>query len=300
MTAMRIAVIGGDAREIHLARRLADDGHDCVLFGHDDLDEAPATIAEAVSGRQWLICPSPGLGDRNRVYAPASREPIVLDEELLASTEASAGGIVLGRATPELESIAGRLAIPIFEMKDDRALATKLSTGVAEGLIALLIGQTTRILRDHRIVLLGYGVTGAIILDYLVGAGCIVTLVARSDFARERARQCGGVPASYEDRVAAMMEAEIIANTIPDVDAIPTASFRLLRDKLIVDIASPPGGMDHVAAATAGLRVHWARGLSGSRAPETAVDAQLAFVRKVIAFQSAPQAFSVEHRRLRP
>lgn len=290
MTRLRIAVLGGDEREVHLARRLADVGTDCVSFGHASVDGGPpavaASVAEAVAGRQWLICPSPGLADGNRVYAPASAVPIVLDAATLGLTNAPDGGIILGRVTPEVALAAGRLAIPIFEMKDDRALATRLSTGVAEGCMSLLIQLTTRILREHRIVLNGYGVTGAVILDYLLGAGCQVAVTARRDTALERARQRGAAPIRYDDRVRAFTEAEVIVNTVPDVDAIPTSAFELLSGRLILDIASPPGGLDHDLAAAKGVRVHWARGLAGGRAPETAGDAQFAFVQKVLAMRA--------------
>jgi dipicolinate synthase subunit A len=309
VTATRVTVLGGDAREVHLARRLAGAGYECTSFGLQHVNGGPqgaASAVEAVTGSEWLICPFPGMADGNRVYAPASAEPIVLDERLLAHTEAGRGGIILGRLTSEVARAAATTGIPIFEMKDDRALATRLSTGVAEGLLSLLIQLTTRILRDHRIVLNGYGTTGAVILDYLVGAGCSVSVIARRDLARERARQRGATPVAYDDRVAAFADAEVIVNTIPDVEAVPTASFPLLAGTLIVDIASPPGGIDHASATAAGLRMHWARGLAGARAPETAGDAQFGFVQKVISMRAADataasaSALTRDDRRPRP
>ena len=60
------ALLGGDYREIHVAELLKADGHDVAVFG---LDSATLTglsnsfsVEEAVTDREWVICPAPGLG----------------------------------------------------------------------------------------------------------------------------------------------------------------------------------------------------------------------------------------------
>jgi dipicolinate synthase subunit A len=181
------------------------------------------------------------------------------------------------------------MSIPLFELKDDLGLATRLSTGVAEGVLRLLIEVTRRILREHRILVVGYGVTGAVILDHLVAVRCTPAVTTRHPRALERARQCGATPVAYADRVAAMADADIVVNTVPSPDAVPREAFAALRDRIVIDIASPPGGIDHEAARAAGVQVHWPRGLAGGRAPLTAGDAQYAFVaRAMAARQSVP------------
>jgi dipicolinate synthase subunit A len=285
MSGYRVAVLGGDGREVHVAERLAHDGHIAVRFGQASTEGNGVQVAgsamAAVRGAEWVICPSPGLtGDV--IFAPDAPEPIVLDAALLEQSSARSGGVILGRSTPALDEITARLGIRVFELKDDLGLATRLSTGVAEAVMRLLIEHTRRILREHRILLVGYGVTGAVILDYLVGARCAPLVAARGPRALERARQCGGVPVLFVDRVEAMGAVDIVINTVPSPDAVPAAAFERLAGRMIVDIASPPGGVDHDAARAAGVVVHWPRGLAGGRAPLTAGDAQYAFVSKVM------------------
>jgi dipicolinate synthase subunit A len=286
----RVAVLGGDGREVHVAQRLASDGHDAVCYGQaagaSDGVRVAASLADAVRGTEWLVLPSPGLNG-DLIYAPDAPEPIVVDAALLEQSAAREGGLIMGRSTPKLDEIASRMSIQIYQLKDDPGLATRLSTGVAEGVMRLLIELTRRILREHRFLVVGYGVTGAVIVDYLLAAHCTPQVTVRRPRGLERARQCGAIPVPYEDRVEAMGAADIIINTVPSTDAIPSEAFASLRDRMIVDIASPPGGLDHEAARKAGVQVHWPRGLAGGRAPLTAGDAQYAFIAKAIAARNA-------------
>jgi len=157
----RVAVLGGDGREVHVAERLASDGHEAVCYGQatsaSNGVRVATTVAEAVRGTEWLVLPSPGLNG-DLIYAPDAPEPIVLDAALLEQSAAREGGVVMGRSTPKLDEIASRMSIQIFQLKDDPGLATQLSTGVAEGVMRLLIELTQRILREHRFLVVGYGV----------------------------------------------------------------------------------------------------------------------------------------------
>jgi dipicolinate synthase subunit A len=291
----RVAVLGGDGREVHVAQRLARDGHDAVCYGQaadaSNGARVATSVADAVRGTEWLVLPSPGLNG-DLIYAPDAPEPIVVDGALLEQSAAREGGVVMGRSTAKLDEIASRMSIQIYQFKDDPGLATRLSTGVAEGVMRLLIELTRRILREHRFLVVGYGVTGAVIVDYLVAAHCTPQVAVRRPRWLERARQCGAIPVPYDDRVAAMGAADIIINTVPSTDAIPPEAFAQLRDRIVVDIASPPGGLDHEAARNAGVRVHWPRGLAGGRAPLTAGDAQYAFIANAIATRNAATAGS--------
>ncbi len=78
--------------------------------------------------------------------------------------------------------------------------------------------------------MVGYGVTGAVILDYLVAARCAPVVTTRQPKALERARQCGATPVAYAERVAAMGDADIVVNTVPSTDAVPSQAFAALRE----------------------------------------------------------------------
>lgn len=79
-----------------------------------------------------------------------------------------------------------------------------------------------------------------------------------------------------------MADATVIINTVPSASSMPVDVLEGLPGRVIMDIASPPGGTDHAAARAAGLGVIWLRGLVGDRAPRTAGELQYRFVRNVI------------------
>lgn len=301
MTACRAAVLGGDQREYRIAQCLAADGHDVAIYGVaippsagsdavDALIRRAASPGEAVAGAQWLVCPSPGFGPGDVVYAPHAPAPFALDEALLAQSDASRGGIVLGRVTPTLATVLDRMAIPAHEMKDDRALAISNGTSVAEAVVSLLVQRTDRILPEYRFAVVGYGATGAAITDALLALNGNVTLVARDPTSRARAQQRGvAATADYADRLDVLASVDIVVNTVPDTDAVPTAAYPALTSTLVVDIASPPGGLDHDSAEAAGVDVVWARGLAGGRAPRTVGDAQYALVHRAMSGTRLPK-----------
>lgn len=284
----KIAVLGGDERELRVAERLRDDGHDVAVYGIElpgaHAFDAQPSAEDAVKGAQWIICPGPGIGAGNELYTPNWSEPVVFDEQLMAAADLGSGGIVLGRLPERLREVTSRNGYRVFESKDARHLSIGNATAVAEGLLKGLIELTDRVLRDYRWAVQGYGATGQVIVDYLLAVGARPTLIARDLNALERARQRGAVPHLYDDRIAALAGAEIAINTVPDTSAVPESAYEPLASSgtLLVDIASPPGGMDHAAAEAAGVTVHWFRGL-GSRAPVTCGDVRYGFAADAIA-----------------
>ena len=286
MSSIRVAILGGDGREVYIGEQLAALGCEVTAFGLDGTHSGKFPQADspeaAVTGARWIICPSPGLGAGDRVYAPHSPEPITLTAALLASSEASSGGLVLGRATPSLTEAARETGVQLVEMKDDRSLAVCNATSVAEALVALLVGKTRRVLPEHKFMVLGYGATGAAFTDALLGLACKVSVSARRAENLERARQRGAMPVPFADRVTAMASCDVIVNTVPSTDAIPSSALPAVKDAIVVDIASPPGGLDHEAAKLAEVDVTWARGLAGARAPVSAGDSQLRVITRAM------------------
>jgi len=283
----RVAVLGGDVREVRVAELLRSNGHDVSIFGAasahlNSLRNAESAEA-AVAGSDWIVCPAPGLGPEDEVYAPGSLESIFLDRALLSLSSASKGGLILGQASPTVAAVATALAIPVLEMKRDRALAVVVGSAVAEAVTQILIGATSRLFREMRVLVLGYGATGSAIADTLSALGCDVVVASRNPVDRElaRRRRCSAV--DFDSWPECLPGTSIVINTVPDRAAIRADHFPQLSDAMVVDISSPPGGLDHAAAEKAGLTVVWARGLAGVRAPITVGNAQFEFVKSAIA-----------------
>jgi dipicolinate synthase subunit A len=71
---------------------------------------------------------------------------------------------------------------------------------------------------------------------------------------------------------------DAIVSTVP----APVVGRAVLQElpphALLVDVAAPPGGIDHAAAAALGLKFVWARGM-GQRAPVTVGQSQWSGIR---------------------
>lgn len=284
--AKRISVVlGGDARELRVAERLIEIGYEVRIFGLEKLPNPPVPYSssshEAVRGAHWIIAPGPGING-DAIYAPfAAQTPILLDEALLAASNIIEGGLILGRSSNTVREVQKKMGFKVIESKDERYMAIANSTTVAEGLIQLLIEKTNRTLREYRYAVLGYGATGTAFTDVLLAMKCEVDVVTRSKLGQERAKQLGASAHAWEDRLEVMANKEIVINTVPDAGTIPASYYDRLKNCMIFDIASPPGGMNHDEIANSGLNVVWARGL-GNRAPMSTGDTRFNFIEEVL------------------
>lgn len=279
------AVLGGDARELRVAERLIEIGHEVRIFGLEKLPNPPvpysASSLEAVRNAHWIIAPAPGISG-DAIFAPfAEQSPILLNEELLAASNIGEGGLILGRASKTVLEVQKKMGFKVIESKDERHMAVANSTTVAEGLLRLLIEKTNRTLREYSYVVLGYGATGAAFVDVLLAMKCNVDVVTRSKIGQERAKQMGAPAHGWDERISVMAGKEIVINTVPDTGTIPISAYDRLKNCMIFDIASPPGGLNHEEDANSGLNIVWARGL-GNRAPVSTGDIRFNFIQEVL------------------
>ncbi len=138
----------------------------------------------------------------------------------------------------------------------------------AEGAAALLARE--RPLPGAEALVLGYGRVGSLCARSLERAGCSVTVAARRRESRVRAEAEGCAAADTADLGGVLSRAEIIVNTVPET-VLPEALLRSVReDAVLLELASPPGGIDAAAAREQGKRYIRAPGLPGIYAPERA------------------------------
>lgn len=279
----KVAVLGGDEREHRVCALLVEQGYDVSSFGSGPTDQPPTyrlsrDLHSAVSGASWIICPSPGLGDGDAVFAPAHHGVIRLSSAVLSEASLSKGGLILGRTTDTLNAKALDLGFQIFEMKEDLGLAVSNATAVGEAVLASLIENTKKILREYEFLVIGFGATGFAITHALLAMHCPVTVAARSNRDRERARQIGAKVVDYSHRRDAFEWTDIVINTVPDTRAVPTSIIEDLPGGRVLDIASPPGGMDHEYLLAQDYDARWMRALAGMRAPISCANSQFQFI----------------------
>ena len=262
-------VLGGDKRQIYLARAMAADGVEvrvsCLEQGEglDTLEQVG--YEKLMADCDIILLPLPVTRDGETLNTPLSRVRIPLDDDFAArlSSKTVYGGMMekLLKTSPLWDSISA------FDYYTREELLVGNAVLTAEGAIGMAIQEFDGALNSSRILVTGFGRIGKALCLSLKGLGVQVDCSARkaADLAAIRALGC--TPVRYEEIKDAY---DVIFNTVPaPVLTAPRLSCQR-PDTLLIELASQPGGMDREAAERLGLRVCDAPSLPGRMSPRAA------------------------------
>lgn len=273
LTHRKIAVVGGDEREQEIARLAATTGATVAGYGFPWPEKGieNVTLAEsaaaAMDGADYALFPIPGLASDGTLFAPSAPAPIRPDQELLALMRKDAT-IVLGTADDGLRSAAGATGVALSEYELDTELMLLRGPAIVEGALQAAIEHTDVTIHDASVGVVGHGNIGRLLARTLVLLNADVHLFARNPVQRADARAAGAHPHSLHELVDWAGSLAMLFSTVP-VRVVSTAVLQQLpQAALVMDLAAPPGGVDHDLARELGHRVVWARGM-GRRAPVT-------------------------------
>lgn len=287
------AVVGGDSRQVALAKYLSSHGCRVTLVGlgnvgilPDGMSISPSlTRAVEQAGVTRIILPLPTTRDGNTVWCPLDLDhSLSLDEvaAVLSPHMRLYGGRLPAAFLATLRS-RGLFATDYYE---DETLQIQNAQITAEGAVMTAMELTDYTIHGARMAVVGYGRIGQLLARMLLALGADVTVFARRSDALAWAEADGcrtaPLPASESDvrpeRTASLRALcdgfDVIFNTVP-ARILGRDSWRIMtRKTLWVELASSPGGVDPEAARQAseqnGLRVVWAPSLPGRYAPVTA------------------------------
>jgi len=263
---VKVAVIGGDLRQLVVAKLFAEKGIETAVYGFDLYtgDFPPVTkcrtSADALHGAAAVILPLPCKTDKGSLNAPL-HEGIILLEDLLGCTtdEQIVCGGMLSESRPNIHDYYER-----EELKVLNAIPT------AEGAIELALEQLPITLHGAKTVILGFGRIGKALAERLKGLGSRVTVVSRneSDLALCESSSYAAMHIRYLSD--AVSDTDVIFNTVPAMLLNDPMLDYIDRSTLVIDLAGRPGGVDFEAAKRRGIEVVWALSLPGKVAPVTA------------------------------
>lgn len=272
---LKLAVVGGDARQLAAARELALLGAEVAVFaleryeGDIHIGEATrsVTLEAALTGACAVLLPLPVSVDGSFLYTPYSNVKLSL-AELFDSIPK--GALVLGGriGRTSCHAAAGSLDFVDYVLREDFAVAVAPPT--AEGALALAMQHLPITLHGAHCAVIGCGRIGFLLACKLRALGADVTVAARKtgDFARIEAIPARPHPTSAP---ASLPAVDVIFNTVParlfEGDVLGAIAKRA---PLYIELASPPGGIDREAAVALGMSIIDAPGLPGKTAPVTA------------------------------
>ncbi|MEH6936968.1 dipicolinic acid synthetase subunit A [Bacillus sp. JJ664] len=275
LTGLHIAVLGGDARQLEVIRKLTELDAKVTLIGFEQLDSgftsaSKELIADAnFEDLDAILLPVPGTNIEGVVDTIFSSEKVVLTKEILDSTPEHCT-IYSGISNSYLDSIiaaSNRKLVKLFE-RDDVAIYNSIPT--VEGTIMMVIQHTEYTIHNSKVAVLGLGRTGMSVARTFHSLGAKVKVGARRSEHIARIVEMGLEAFEFKNIEESLKDVDVVINTVPTLIVTASVISKLQSHALIIDLASKPGGTDFRYAEKRGIKALLAPGLPGIVAPKTA------------------------------
>jgi len=301
MKPYNFAIVGGDKRNIALAEMLFRLGHRVKMYGFANYErETPMqckNLYETISDSQYIIGPIPCALGGGAINAPFHNEPVPVEElfKLIKPHQAFLAGYI----KPEVIAVAEKYNTRIVDMLQREELLVLNAIPTAEGAIKIAIEETDITLHGSNMLVIGYGRIGTVLCGMLRGLGARVIAVVNSGHKAALANSCGHGAALFEDMDMYLNEADVIFNTVPKILLDKQNMKHIRKNALIIDLASPPYGVDVNAGRDFGLKMMFTNSLPGKIAPVTTAGYILETVNNIIAEDTGTFLFykEVPHER---
>ena len=281
---MNYGIIGGDLRIVNLAKMLTNDDNTVYVYGLESklmLEDFKNnkmflcnSLSEIAENSDIIISSIPFSKDNENINAPFSTEQINIETTL---KNLKSKTIIAGSISKDILELADKYNVKIIDIMKNEKLAILNSISTAEGTIQVIMENTDKIMHGSNALILGFGRLGKVIANKLKMLSVNVTCAARkeSDFAWMQAY--GYKKLDINNLGKNLYNFDIIINTAPSL-ILDKDKLEYIKNSLIVDLASKPGGVDFEYAKQKGIKTILALGLPGKVAPFTSAE----FIKSVI------------------
>ncbi len=280
-TNRRLAVLGGDARQIFMARRLSETGYQVFVWGlgacYGEVDKAVVCKSweEAICDAEIVLLPLPASVDGVRVNCPlgdAESSP-----RLSALFERMKGKMLYGgRLSEGICELAEKYHIETADYFCSESLQLRNAVPTAEGAIAIAMRELPVTIDGLVCAVIGYGRIGKLLAKKLHALGASVTVYARRCEVLAEAEVNGHKTQLFDenDCYASLKQlpnaCRAVFNTVPKWLFTREILQTVPKNCVFIDLASAPGGIDIGAAHELGVRTVWGTALPGKCTPESA------------------------------
>ena len=271
-------IIGGDKRNLYLAKKLSKDGKNVKIFGFDRIsdDFFANNNIKNIKEEKELFFELKKLKIETMDKTTQSREknetiiigpiPYSIDGKTLYKKFKNKK--LKKKKKKNKKIIAGKIPKGItdensFDILKDEYFTIKNTVPTAEGAIAKAIELTDIDIDKANIMVLGFGRVGKTLCYKLKNMGANVFAEARKekDLAWIDVFGYNAIPLERINENICKMD--IIFNTIPEL-ILDKSKLILMNDNtLIIDLASKPGGTDFESASKMGIRAILYSGIPG-------------------------------------
>jgi dipicolinate synthase subunit A len=275
LTGIKAAIIGGDARQLEVIRKLTELDAALFLVGFDQLDHnfsgaKKVNIDEIpLADLDAIVLPVSGSSSTGEIETIFSNKKIHLTEDILAKTNQHCtvySGITNDYLT-KCTTNTNRKHVKLFE-RDDVAIYNSIPT--VEGTIMMVIQHTDSTIHQSNVMVLGLGRVGMSVARTFANLGANVSVGARRSEHLARITEMGLRPFHLKDLENEIDHVDVCINTVPAQIVTAEVIAKMPSHTLIIDLASKPGGTDFRFAEKRGIKALLAPGLPGIVAPKTA------------------------------
>lgn len=262
-----IAVVGGDMRQVYLARLLSEDGNTVMTCGLERGDAPFADSALEIHNAELVILPIPVFrgGEFN---CPLSEKAWSADDLF---SQLHCKQTLLGGMTSSIPlSVKEKYPVDIIDYYSREEVQIENAVPTAEGAIMRAIMETNISLQECNCLVVGYGRIGKILSHRLRAIEAAVTVAARKISDRAWSEAYGYRSIEILQLREMVHEFDVIFNTVPTMLFDKTTLDAVKSDCLLVELASHPGGFDLKTVKENNLRVIDANGLPGKISPVSA------------------------------
>lgn len=253
-----ILVVGGDQRMERMGRMLLQEGFSVQRMKNekDDAWQEKCRAADA------LLLPYPYTRKEGRI--PGWERGGVAPEEMLAHVAPHAL-VMAGAGLEECPRVK--------RYGDDPLFAQRNADISAEAAVSEVMQRTGRMLDEQNVLVLGYGLFARAIVWRLKALGSRVWVAARREKSRMAAMQDGAQAVDFSQIVQIAPQMQVVMNTVPSVVLGPVELTCFPDEALLMELASPPYGIDLSAAVELEKNVVVLPGLPARYAPVSAAKA---------------------------
>lgn len=271
---VKIGIIGGDARQSMIGKRLSEYGYEVAVWGVKDFSSGEAVRCvdwkSAVEKSRAVILPFPAFPDGKYIIeSNGGAESITLSQ--IISSMAKDSILFAGRMDDVVIRTAEYHGIKTIDFFDDEILQIKNAVPTAEAAIEIALREMPITLYGARTVVCGYGRIGKILSRLLNSFGAKVYVSARNDADLACIEIDGNHAVRYGDQFLEIIEkTDVLFNTVPTKIIDNDIIEKMSACRLIIDLASKDGGVDFNAASEKGIKSIHALALPGKTAPVSA------------------------------
>ncbi len=262
-----ILIIGGDKRQLALSTLLKEKGHCVCLQGFHNLGFAD----EDMSAPDYVFLPVPYRNPDGSIKAPFSDTPLALASIVKRYPNSI---YVLGRCDDDARKVMEG-HVKCVDMNDDEAFLIRNALLTAQAAICAYATRAETALCDTKCLVVGYGRISKFLCRLLKAHGAKVAATARKSRDLELIEDEGMRSVYTGDLRQILPWANVIFNTVPMHIFGEKELLAVRRGAQLIELASPPYGMDMKLAEKCMVNVRIEPSLPGLYFPVSAARAML-------------------------